>query len=96
MAERETTVSVAASSGTTLAIPPKAATKRLCRRSYSMPTRKNSAPVEMPWLIITSRAPCTLCSVRAQMPSVTKPRCATDEYAMSFLKSGCTIATRPP
>ena len=46
--ESDTMVSTAAKSGTTLAIPPNASISRVCRRSYSMPTRKNSAPVEMP------------------------------------------------
>ena len=61
-----------------------------------MPIRKNSAPVEMPWLIMTISAPCTLSTVSAKMPSITKPRWLTDEYATSFLKSGCTIATSAP
>src|SRR5207247_887302 len=94
--DSETIVSTAASSGTTFAMPPNASMRREWRRSYSMPARKNSAPVEMPWLIITRSAPCTLWSVRAQMPSITKPRCATDEYAISFLKSGWTSATSAP
>ena len=63
------------------------------RRSYSMPTRKKSAPVEMPCAIITMMAPCTLATVPPQMPSITKPRWLTDEYAISFLRSGCTIDT---
>src|SRR5881296_526917 len=70
--DSETIVSTAASSGTTFAMPPNASMRREWRRSYSMPARKNSAPVEMPWLIITRSAPCTLWSVRAQMPSITK------------------------
>ena len=28
-------------------------------------------------------------------PSVTKPMCAIDEYAMSFFMSVCTSATKP-
>src|SRR5882762_7165456 len=56
MDDSETIVSTAASIGTTFAMPPNASIRRECRRSYSMPARKNSAPVEMPWLIITSSA----------------------------------------
>ena len=32
-------------------MPPYSEISRVCRRSYRMPTIKNSAPVEMPWLI---------------------------------------------
>ena len=48
MDERDTSVSTAASRGTTFAIPPNAAMSREWRRSYNIPARKNSAPVEMP------------------------------------------------
>ena len=61
-----------------------------------MPIRKKSAPVEIPWLIMTIKAPCTLFTVSAKMPSITKPRWLTEEYATSFLKSGWTIATSAP
>ncbi len=96
MDESETSVKMRLKTGTTRAIPPKAAMSRVCRRSYSMPIRKKSAPVERPWLIMTIRAPCTLCSVAAQMPSMTNPRWLTDEYATSFLMSGWTMATSAP
>jgi len=61
-----------------------------------MPMRKNRAPVEIPWLIMTISAPCTLCTVSAKMPSITKPRWLTELYATSFLKSGCTSETSAP
>src|SRR5205085_2939305 len=41
-------------------------------------------------------APCTPCTFMAQIPSTTKPRWLTDEYATSFFMSGCTIATSAP
>jgi len=43
------------------------------------PTRRNSAPVMRPWLIIWRIAPCRPCSVKTKMPSVTKPMWLTDE-----------------
>ncbi len=61
-----------------------------------MPIRRKSAPVETPWLIVAISAPCIDSTVMAKMPSMTKPRCETDEYATSFLKSGCTSATSAP
>src|SRR5947207_889221 len=73
MDDSETIVSTAASIGTVLAIPPNASIRRECRRSYSIPARKNSPPVEMPWLIITRRAPWTPWIVKAQMPSLWEP-----------------------
>src|ERR1700722_9559897 len=42
------------------------------------------------------RAPCTDCTDIAKMPRMTKPMWLTDEYATSFLKSGCTMATSAP
>ena len=50
----------------------------------------------MPWLIMMTMAPCTLWRVKAQIPSITKPRWLTDEYAISFLKSGWTSETSAP
>ena len=41
-------------------------------------------PPEMPWL------------VSANVPSTTKPRCATDEYAMIRFRFGCIAATIAP
>src|ERR1035437_1425744 len=61
-----------------------------------MPTRRKSAPVDTPCARFTNNAPCTDCTVIAKMPSITNPRWLTDEYATSFLKSGCTIATSAP
>jgi len=40
-------------------------------------------------------APDTPRSLNTKKPSVTKPMCATDEYATSFFMSCCTMATRP-
>ena len=80
---------------------------RLCMRSYSTPTQENIAPEMKPWLIICTIAPCrpsraASCKpwsrTRAKamkVPSVTKPMCETDEYAISFFMSSCTSATRP-
>jgi hypothetical protein len=61
-----------------------------------MPTIRNRAPVEMPWFSIWYTAPVTAVVVKDAMPSITKPRCETDEYATSFLRSGCTSETRAP
>jgi hypothetical protein len=44
-----------------------------------MPMRRKSAPVEKPWLIITMSAPCTLCKLPPQIPSITNPRWLTEE-----------------
>ena len=49
-----------------------------------------------PWLIIWRMAPCSPCSVKTKMPSVTKPMWLTDEYATSRLRSGWTSATIAP
>ena len=40
-------------------------------------------------------APETPRSLKMKKPSVTKPMCATDEYATSFFMSCCTMATKP-
>ena len=40
---------------------------------------RKSPPVETPWFTICSTAPLTASGVRAASPSITKPRCATDE-----------------
>jgi hypothetical protein len=38
--------------------------------------------------------PASRTSMKAmKMPSVTKPMCATDEYATNFFMSSCTSAT---
>jgi hypothetical protein len=34
--------------------------------------------------------------VKDAMPSITKPRCDTEEYATSFFRSGCTSDTSAP
>ncbi len=77
--ESATRLSTAARAGATRAMPPNAAISRVCARSYSIPARKKRAPVEMPWLIMMRIAPSTLCSVSAQIPSITNPRWLTDE-----------------
>ena len=51
------------------------------------PMRRNSAPVEMPWFTIWYTAPADACVFSAANPSITKPRCATDEYATSRFMS---------
>ena len=57
---------------------------------------RKSAPVEMPWFSIWYTAPTTPVVVKAAIPSITKPRWDTDEYATSFLRSGCTSETSAP
>jgi hypothetical protein len=44
-----------------------------------MPTRRKSAPVEMPWLIDWRIEPVTEVWVIAKMPRTQKPRCETEE-----------------
>ena len=40
---------------------------------------RNSAPVEIPWLIIWSTAPLTARGEKVKRPNMTKPMCETDE-----------------
>ena len=49
-----------------------------------------------PWLIMVKMPPSMPCVVRAKMPSTTKPRCATDEYATIRFRFGCMAATIAP
>ncbi|MNF18944.1 hypothetical protein D3C80_2233540 [compost metagenome] len=56
---------------------------------------RNMAPETKPWAIICTRPPETPRSLKMKKPSVTKPMCATDEYATSFFMSFWTMATRP-
>ena len=86
----------AVSRGITLRRPPNSLMRRVWRRSDSMPTMRKSPPVLMPCASIWYTAPCTPWTFIAQMPSTTKPRWLTDEYATSFFMSGCTIATSAP
>jgi hypothetical protein len=69
------------------------------------PIEENIAPDTKPCEIICTIAPCmpsraasTLPAPRTnrkpmKMPRVTKPMCATEEYATSFFMSSCTSAT---
>ena len=82
--------------GITLFNPPYSLISRVWRRSDSMPTMQNSAPVLTPWASIWYDAPWMPCMFAAAMPSTTKPMWLTDEYATSFFMSGCTIATSAP
>ncbi len=50
----------------------------------------------MPWFTICSTAPLTASGVRAERPSITKPRCATDEYAISRFMSVCAMHIKEP
>ena len=50
--ESVTMTNTVAMSGTCLARPPYSEMSRVWRRSYSMPTRRKSAPVETPWFSI--------------------------------------------
>jgi hypothetical protein len=44
-----------------------------------IPTMRKSAPVETPWLTIWRMAPSIPCRLKANSPSMTKPRCDTEE-----------------
>ena len=57
-----------------------------------MPTDRNNAPEIKPWLIIWKIAPSMPCWLNAKIPMVTKPICATEEYAISFFISVCASA----
>ena len=71
------------------------------------PTHRNNAPEMRPCEtictiapVIPMPAPCTApvlatMSYTRNEPSVTKPMCAIDEYAISFFMSVCTNATKP-
>ncbi len=50
----------------------------------------------MPCASIMYIAPLLPSGVRLARPSVTKPMWLTDEYATSFLKSVCAMATSAP
>ena len=69
---------------------------RVCVLSYTIPTRRKSPPVESPWLMDCRIPPWMPALFSAKRPSMTKPRCATDEYATSFFMSFWTIATIEP
>src|SRR6202040_1920539 len=86
----------AASFGIGVANPPYSLISNVCRRSYNMPTNKNSAPVVIPCASIWYTAPCIEMLRNAKIPSTTKPRWLTEEYATSFFKFGCTSATSAP
>ena len=64
-------------------------------RSYSTPMHRNIAPETKPCEIICTIAPSTPSWLKMKKPSVTKPMCAIDEYAISFFMSVCTSATKP-
>ena len=73
-----TTTSAKANTGITFAIPPKSAISREWRRSYSIPMRRKSAPVEIPWFTIWRMPPSIPWVVSPNTPSTTKPRWATE------------------
>ena len=62
-----------ASHGATAAMPPKSSIRRVWRLSYSIPNRRNSAPVVIPCEIITSSAPWMPFTVSAKIPITTNP-----------------------
>ncbi len=55
----------------------------------------NMAPDTKPCEIIWMMAPSRPVTLNRKKPRVTKPMCATDEYATSFFMSSWTMATRP-
>ena len=74
-----TMVNTTANTGATFCRPRSAAISRVWRRSEIMPTRRNSAPVDRPWLMFCSSPPWSPWVVMANVPSTMKPRWATDE-----------------
>src|SRR5215469_18908260 len=61
-----------------------------------MPTIRNRAPVEMPWLICCRTDPLRPSGVSTKIPRVQKPRWLTEEYATSFFMSFCISDTKAP
>jgi hypothetical protein len=61
-----------------------------------MPTSRNRAPVEIPWLTICTTPPWMPWVVMAKVPRMMKPRWATEEYATRRLRSCCMAATTAP
>ncbi len=68
-----------AKAGITFDNPPYSEISRVCRRSYTTPTSRNSAPVEIPWLICWRTLPVMPTGLSANIPSVTIPMWDTDE-----------------
>ncbi len=68
-----------ASTGAERCSPPSLAISRVWRRSEIMPTNRNRAPVEIPWLTIWITPPWRPWVVKANVPSTMKPRWATEE-----------------
>jgi len=48
-------------------------------------------PCEIIWI----SAPCAPSALKRNSPSVTKPMCEIEEYAISFFMSDCASATSP-
>ncbi len=74
-----TTVKTAAMRGATFWSPESWAISLVWRRSYIIPTRRKSAPVDRPWLTIWSTPPDRPWLVKAKVPRTMKPRWAMDE-----------------
>ena len=91
----ENSITNAANFGIVLATPPKSAMRWVCMRSYSTPTQRNIAADTKPCEIICASAPSAPCTLNRKKPSVTKPMCEIDEYAISRFMSACTSATNP-
>jgi hypothetical protein len=64
-------------------------------RSYITPTHRNIAADTKPCEIIWTRPPSMPSWLNRKKPSVTKPMCEMDEYAISFFMSACISATKP-
>jgi hypothetical protein len=56
----------------------------------------NSAPVDSPWLTMYSTAPVIDSLVKAKIPSPMKPKCDTEVYETSRLRSRCPMASSAP
>ena len=86
----------AAYPGMTFESPPYSEISRVCRRSYTTPTSRKSAPVEMPWLICWMMLPVMPTGLSANIPSITRAMWLTEEYATSRFQSFWAIATSAP
>jgi hypothetical protein len=66
------------------------------RLSYTLPTRRKSAPVEMPWFSCWIMLPMMPTGLSANIPSMTIAMWLTLEYATSRFQSCCAIAQSAP
>ncbi len=67
--------------------PPRREISRVWNRSFNEPAMKKSMPVMRPWATMPKMAALMPIGVSVAMASITKPMWATDEKAISRLRS---------